>query len=324
MWSKRQFAFFFLAHCLGSTALSSIAYAGSRSLHIVLSTTTGFMQTLFIHMAFCSHYGSLFDDNLKNTMFILFTAGLTAANFAAWVIGDFNGLDVDCGYIVYYEKLHKERAVNLPSLLGNILLLIYSLTLYFVWLKKTKEIAAGHFYRISSACKMPPGHNQNHSNNSLQKPTTRRNYNTEKDADPAGLTFPQYYNIYNSKSMNSCFVGGIIFTFVGSAAVDIGFLPRQAIAQFFSIVFFAICVTCFVIDGSFMRMPRGLRRVRNNCAYLYTISTTLLPALNAMTLVRDSVYEVHGAVASAISLRIFSVLVTVLFKSMAIKASTGR
>mmetsp|Transcript_10318 Transcript_10318/g.21221 ORF Transcript_10318/g.21221 Transcript_10318/m.21221 type:complete len:715 (-) Transcript_10318:19-2163(-) len=317
-FSVKQFIFFLVSHVVVTSFIAYITYVGGKTAYVSLATVTGMLQAFYIHSAFVSQNGNLFASQRKNFLFIGFITGLAGVNFMVWSIGDIKALEAECGYSAYYDKLRSDRRVNIFSLVGNLCLPAYTMVLYFAWRKHTRSIAQVNFLALVQS-KID---NDQVATASLTT-TSREIYLTEDDANPTYLTFPLYHNIYDSKPMHYFFIGGILFTAFGSILSDVGLQPRSNANIFFTLTFFVLLFTCFILDSSMCRMRLGQRLPRNNTAYLYTCSSTLLVALTAMVTLRNYVLESHGAIASSVVVSLFTSILCFLFKSLAVRGSTA-
>ena len=246
-------------------------------------------------------------------------------------------------------------------MIGNICIPLYSLPLYYAWKRKTQELEEQHYHLIVSARRKnvkDPTETSNDEDELTaadeEKTASSVNiddYYNDGDEDLEKFTFEEYHKIYESKAIHRVYVGGIIFTSASCLGSDFGYLPRSVIPGSFSLVFLAICFTNFVLDGSSVRKRWILRRPRRNTAYLYICCTTLLIALNALTLLRDIMLESgvsdeeqgtynrigtseiidadseDGAndwreIIASISITMFSILLVLLWETMAFKAAT--
>ena len=217
------------------------------------------------------------------------------------------------------------------SMIGNLCIPLYSLPLYYAWRRKTHDLEFQHYHSIASARgknvevpKGPSNNNDAFDDADVEKVSSvnKDEYYLDNDEDLEKFSFDEYKKMYDSKPMHRVFVGGIIFTSVCGLGSDMGYLPRSAIAGSFSLVFLAICFVNFVLDGSFLRKRRGLRRTRRNTAYLYTCCTTLMAAINALTMLRNASQKIAGELMTSILISIFSVLLIFLWETMAFKAAT--
>ena len=89
-----------------------------------------------------------------------------------------------------------------------------------------------------------------------------------------------------------------------------------------SLVFLAIFIITIILDSSFNRKHRGLGRVQGKCAYNYTCCVTLIPYINALTLIRNATPGNRGVLISILAVNFFSSLILFLYQRMATMAAT--
>ena len=118
----------------------------------------------------------------------------------------------------------------------------------------------------------------------------------------------------------------MIFSNGVSMAADLTLLPRAAIPGAFSLVFLAVCFTNFVLDTPSFRMKRGLKQVRHSPAYVFTCCTTLIVAINSVTLLRETVLQLdmpYSGLAAMLALTNFSLVLMVSASEASAKHAGG-
>ena len=344
IWDRVTAAKFTMFYVLFGCLFATITYSNWVFRMQALNTATGSIQVLFIVTAFNSHLGANPTRSaIGSALFVAFLVFLGGLLFYLWGLSDGNALENDCGFDAYFEQLADEKTVNYLSLSGTAINVFITLAHYFVWKKTNSALEEDRYNKLvalkletknkakyPTASDLPPtqasqqeeeGENEfgDHDKAINSKKVDEDEYYQEAEEYTPSITLDKYTRMYDSKSMHWVFVGGICFTGLVGMLCDMAVLPRMAIPQSYSLVFLSILFTNFFLDSSFIRKIRGLRRTRRSPAYLFTCCTTLIPAVNALTLLRDTILVSHGALASSISISFFSIILIFLWETMAIK-----